>query len=279
MQNSGEHGPRPTLNGILFDKLVGTWKHEMHLTTAKSHFEDDISRARALEKHARGRGVALKGDILRASWMFAVGATDAYFSDAYADLIARTLRAVDIEPSVPIPDRLSNLKVPVVAVIRQKSGGWRWRMAARELIEDENVLSLDKIRKLFNQFFRPTNKLLNRETIEPWILHAKAKARRFGILPTQYRALTSAQKMRARKDALTKFEKRIAEIFQRRHDCIHNCDRPKVNPQAITPLQIQKITEDLYFLIERIHDALLAEFPTYLQGLGFNAVTRNRVLT
>ena len=62
--------------------------------------------------------------------MMAVGASDAYFCDAYADLIARTLQAKQLQPTVTIPDRLSKLKVPVIAVIRQAEGGWRWRMAA-----------------------------------------------------------------------------------------------------------------------------------------------------
>lgn len=285
MQNSAEHAPRPMLNGILSNQLFGRQKHEMHLATAKRHFEEDIARARALEKHACRSAATLQADILRASWMFAVGATDAYFSDAYADLIARTLRAVDIDSrkrkrkrTVKIPDRLSNLKLPVVAVIRQAGGGWRWRMAARELIEDKSVLSLKKIRELFNQFLRPKSKLVNWQTIGPWILHAEARMRCFGISSTQYRALKNDGKTKARKDASKHFQTRIATIFKRRHDCIHNCDRPKVAPQNITPLQVQKITEDLCFLVERTHDALSAEFPMYLDSLGFSAATRNQVL-
>lgn len=250
----------------------------MHLETAKRHFSEDIRRTQALELHARHRAAELKSDILRSSWMFAVGATDAYFSDAYGDLIARTLRAADIEPKVEIPDRLSNLKIPVVAVIRQAGGGWRWRMAARELIVDENVLSLDKIRMLFGQFFPKSRRLMKQKTIEPWILHADAKVRCLGITPAQYNAMTDSQKAKAREDALEIFENRMADIFQRRHDCIHNCDRPKVALQSIAPAQVQKIIEDLCFLVDRSHDALFTEFPKYLKRLGFNPVSINRVL-
>src|ERR1051326_4384268 len=100
------------------------------LATAKNHFDDDIRRARALRTTAIALaqaetaaiplpapnpaalppavatavgGVGTGGapavqaepvskDVLRASWMMAVGALDAYFSDAYADVISRTLR-------------------------------------------------------------------------------------------------------------------------------------------------------------------------------------------
>jgi hypothetical protein len=150
------------------------------LATAKEHFNEDIGRARALVAHAETLPEGLlRGDVLRGAWMMAVGATDAYFSDAYADLISRALRAKDLQPNIAIPDRLNNLRIPVVAVLRQAQGGWRWRMAARELIEEENVLSLEKIRKLFNHFFHEDRKLLNQKTIEPWITHPSAKRRHF----------------------------------------------------------------------------------------------------
>ncbi len=248
------------------------------LDTAKRHFDDDMQRARALLDHAPTiRQVTLHGDVLRASWMMGVGACDAFFSDAYADIITRALRAMEIEPSVSIPDRLNNLKVPVIAVLRQARGGWRWRMAARELIEDENVLSLGKIRQLFNLFFRTGHKLLNQDTMESWILDRRARSRLFGMTPTQYRAQNTAGKALARKDALQHFEFHFKEIFQRRHDCIHNCDRPKVALQHISHPAVEKTLQDIEFLVIRCHEALLDEFPQYLQGLGFNAVTRNSV--
>jgi hypothetical protein len=248
------------------------------LNTAKSHFDEDIARARALHSHANALPAgALRDDVLRAAWMMGVGACDAYFSDAYADLIARALRAKDIEKTVAIPDRLNNLKVPVTAVIGQGNSAWRWRMAARELIEDENVLSLEKIKKLFNHFFRDGHKLLTAETIELWILHANAKSRLFGITSTAYRALSSPQKHGARKKAIEQLGGLFEGIFQRRHDCIHNCDRPKVAIQNITPVMVQKKLQDIEFLVCRAHEAFRIEFPIYLRLLGFNATTRNIV--
>jgi hypothetical protein len=61
------------------------------LATAKEHFNEDIGRARALVAHAETLPEGLlRGDVLRGAWMMAVGATDAYFSDAYADFARRT---------------------------------------------------------------------------------------------------------------------------------------------------------------------------------------------
>jgi len=248
------------------------------LDTAINHFSDDITRARALLAHAGTIPAGgVQDDALRAVWMMSVGACDAYFSDAYADLVSRAIRAKEQEPAVQVPDRFNNLKVPVTAILRQANGGWRWRMAARELIEEENVLSLNKIKQLFNHFFRKPYKLLVADNLEPWILHRQSKQRLFAITPTRYRALNASQKGKARKAALDKLEERFELIFQRRHDCIHNCDRPKVAPQSIWDTAVGKVIEDVEFLVNRCHNALRQEFPVYLTNLGFSAITRNRV--
>ena len=248
------------------------------LVTAKKHFTQDLGRAEALLSHANTLPSGeLARDVLRASWMMAVGACDAYFSDAYADLIARALQAKDLEPRVAIPDRLNKLKVPVVAVLRRSKDGWRWRMAARELIESENVLSLEKISKLFNHFFRDKKRLLKEETIESWILHRDAKDRLFGVSATKYRAMAGVDKTAARKMAVERSKTRFEEVFQRRHDCIHNCDRPKTALQDISPVHVSKTLHDIGFLVSRSHEAFLEEFPEYLRSLGFAAVTRARV--
>ncbi|MBS7422324.1 hypothetical protein KIE16_04925 [Pseudomonas syringae] len=246
------------------------------LGTAKQHFQEDISRASALLDHARTCNESvLRDDVMRASWMMAVGACDAYFSDAYADLIARTLNAKDLQPAVELPDRLNKLKVPVIAVIR-KTSGWRWRMAARELIEDENVLSLDKIRQLFNQFCRKGYKPISKETIASWLLHKEAKSRLFGITKTSYRGLNPAQQDKKKGEMVEHFSEFFKSIFQRRHDCIHNCDRPKMALLSISDRVLEKRIEDITFLVDRCHDTLLVEFPEYLKEMGFSGAVRAR---
>jgi hypothetical protein len=248
------------------------------LTTTKRHFDEDVERSRELLAHARRRRAGrLRDDILRASWMMAVGACDAFFCDAYADLVSRALRAKDLEPSIEIPDRLGNLRIPAIAVIRQASGGWRWRMAARELMEDESVLSLEKIKSLFNQFCGDNAKLVSLRSIEPWVLHKTAKQRLFAISAPAYRKLAPAEKHSARETAVDQFNRRFDTIFQRRHDCIHNCDRPKVALQPISDTALERVIEDIEFLVARSYDTLSTEFPAYLTALGFSGQTRNQV--
>jgi hypothetical protein len=252
----------------------------MLLSTALLHFDEDIGRATALHAHAEPMAAGiLRDDMLRAAWMMAVGACDAYFSDAYADLVSRTLQAKAIHPAMAIPDRMNNLKIPVIAVIGEGRtyGGWRWRMAARELIEDENVLSLKKIKELFNQFFPEGGKLMHTATIEPWILHRDARVRHFGISKTAYRALAAGAKGSAKARALEKFQAGFGDIFQRRHDCIHNCDRPKVALQPISAATVEKRIEDVSFLVRRCHADLVAAFPLYLRRCDVPGAVRARV--
>jgi len=247
------------------------------LGTAKQHFDEDYARSKAIWEHARGLPDGLlKDDLFRSAWMTGVGASDAFFCDAYADLVSRTLRAKELQRSGTLPDRLGNLSVPAVAVL-DASSSWRWRMAARELIEKESVLSFDEIKKFLNVFCREGHKLLQRPTIEPWILHVDARQRHFGITRAAYNATPAGGKNRAREAALKHFGGKMQKIFQRRHDCIHNCDRPKIAVQRISELETEKAIDDVKFLVDRCTDHVRAEYPEFLRHNSFNGYTRGRV--
>lgn len=249
----------------------------MILVTAKRHFDEDIVRARSIYNHAMGLPSGLlKDDLLRSAWMVGVGASDAFFCDAYADLVSRTLRAKALQQSGNLPDRLGNLRVPIVAVLNSTSS-WQWRMAARELIEKESVLSIEQIKNLFNVFCRNGHKIMTAATIEPWILHGNSKQRYFGVTRHSYTAATYQAKATLRESALKQFVNRAQTLFQRRHDCIHNCDRPKTALQSITPRSSEKAIDDMAFLVGRCIDHLRGEYPLYLRGCGFSGVTRNSV--
>lgn len=247
------------------------------LQTAKSHFDTDLARARTLMNNS-ALAPACLDDMLRSALMFAVGACDAYFADAYADLISRALRAKELQPAVALPDRLNNLRMPVTAILRPTAmPGWRWRMAARELVERENVLSFDQIRGLFNQFFPRKLGLLGRDRVVSWISDPQAKHRHFGMSAAQLAAVPPANLDSTKEKALAHFEAKFITIFQRRHDCIHCCDRPRMAVQSINLSAVQKKIEDIEFLVNRCHAELCARFATYLDDLGFSPATRNQV--
>lgn len=256
----------------------------MILQTPINHFSEDIQRAKDLRAHAEGLSAGtIKDDILRASWMMAVGALDAYFCDAYGDLLARTFRAKRAQPKVELPKKMKNITVPIPVVLdNDLSGGWAWRMIARDLIARDNVLSVSKIKELFNVFFRDSHKLFNAEgaPLNRWIEKQQTMNRLFGFQRTQYRKAGTA-KSTLKKSAVKQMEERLTMIFQRRHDCIHNCDRPKtaVVDRNITPNYVRDVIVDIEYIVQRCQEDLISEFPIFLTNLGFSAVTRNGVCT
>ncbi len=124
----------------------------------------------------------LRSDLLRSSWMFAVGAMDAYFCDAYTDLIAATASSKTRQPAVTLPKWVYEIKIPIRAVLEEYDNeNWRWRMAARKMMERENVISLTAIQNLFNKFL-PKGRKFFRDNLDPWMSRPDAKIRLFGVL-------------------------------------------------------------------------------------------------
>ena len=169
-------------------------------TTAPAHFQQDINRAHAIVNHAGPLSTGtpaeqlLPSDLLRSGWMFAVGGLDAYYCDAYTDVVAAAIISKNRHPAMVLPGFFYEIKFPIRAILEQYTNNqnWRWRMAARRMMERENVLSLDTVRSLFNRFFRDQHKFF-RQILEGWVLHAHARRRVFGISGNRYNTLPPDQ--------------------------------------------------------------------------------------
>ncbi len=252
--------------------------------TPKAHFDEDISRAASLVDVAKSLPAAndserlIRDDVLRSAWMFAVGAMDAYFCDAYISLLARSLRGKNLQSTVSLPKSICATKIPVGAILAayENRPNWRWRMAARQLMAKDNVLSLDKVKKLFNPFCRDNQKLFG-NVVDTWSLLPGATAHLFGVAPAAYAAVAAGKpKTDARKAALKAMTRRLGDVIQRRHDCIHNCDRPKNAPQIIaSPGAVKNVIRDIRFLVGNCDTHIDIEFGLFLGRIGCNAVTRN----
>ena len=251
-------------------------------TTALLHFNEDMARARAILAHAASLRHAipseelLRSDLLRSSWMFAVGALDAYFCDACTDVVASTIIAKSRQGTITLPEFFYEIRFPIRAILEEydERENWRWRMAAREMMERENVLSLQTIQKLFNKFFAKGSRLFL-DLLEAWICHPDAKVRLFGITTGAYSALATARdKDIARRNSLDQFENRFADIFQRRHDCIHNCDRPRRKPQRLNdPNHVLRVIQDVEFLVHRCDEQIRVGFKQFLVECGATGAT------
>jgi len=249
--------------------------------TALKHFTEDIGRARAILTHADPPPTGypaerlLRSDLLRSAWMFAIGALDAYFCDAYTDIVAATVSSksrqdtINLKNTITLPEFVYDIKFPIRAILEDyDKTNWRWRMAARKMMERENVLRLSTIQTLFNKFFREDRRFFG-GVLDDWILHPDAKKRLFGITTKEYTSRTPKDQNAARDAAKRKLEDRFKDLFQRRHDCIHNCDRPRVSPQPLsTAGTVLKVIEDVEFLVNRCDDHINAEFKFFLSNIG-----------
>ena len=248
--------------------------------TALHHFQEDIARAKAIVGHADElpRGTSseqlLRSDLLRSAWMFAVGALDAYFCDAYTDLIAATISSKSRQPAIVLPESFYEIKFPIRAILEEyENPNWRWRMAARKMMERENVLSLTTIQTLFNKFFRKDQKFFG-GLLDTWMSRPDAKIRLFGVTRSAYTAMTSAEKDQARQQATEQLQERFGTIFQRRHDCIHNCDRPRMSPQPMDKGgTVLNVIQDIEYLVFRCDGHINTEFRQFLIGIGCTPAT------
>jgi hypothetical protein len=116
-------------------------------------------------------------------------------------------------------------------------------MAAREIMERDNMLQISRIEGMFNPALPSANRLwgnvigsyaaLNRQRLTRWNA-------------TDLTTGNTQTRDRRRKEAIAALKKRIGSIVQRRHDIVHNCDRPKVALQSLTTTQAQRMVADIH---------------------------------
>jgi hypothetical protein len=206
--------------------------------------------------------------------MFAVSALDAYFCDAYTDIVAATASSKSRQPTISLPEWVYDIKFPIRAVLEDyDNSNWRWRMAARKMMERENVISLSAIQSLFNKFFRKGHRFFA-DVLDAWISRPDSRVRLFGVSRVDYQAMSETDQHKARALAIDQLQDRFGAIFQRRHDCIHNCDRPRMSPQ---PLErggtVIKVIQDVAYFVHRCDEHITAEFREFLVAVGCSSAT------
>lgn len=190
-------------------------------TTARNHFDDDISRARAVYALAvttNQSDPTLAEDIGRVAIAFGVGAMDAYLCDAFTDTLARCLKNCR-RTNRALPGGYKKLELPIgpLMIPYGKRQNWALRMAARALMERDNLLQLSRLKELFNPALPRGQKLW--DDLAPAYVSLNRR-RLTNISSTGYAALSGVAKSKAPKKASSAVLARIGEIVQRRHDAI-----------------------------------------------------------
>lgn len=193
-------------------------------------------------------------DLGRVAVAFGVGALDAYLCDAFTDTLARCLKSCRRTGLGP-PDAYGKLTLPIGPLMTDYAvrNNWGLRMAARALMERDNMLQLSRLKDLFNPALPPGHKLWNDVAQDFVDLDRKRLA---GIRKSPYAALTGRARADAPKKVSAAVLKRLGEIVQRRHDIVHNCDRPKTAKQSITLSMAKKMLTDVEDFITILDDHL-----------------------
>ncbi len=196
----------------------------------------------------------LADDIGRVSVAFGVGALDAYLCDAFVDTLARCLKSCRHNGHGP-PAGYERLELPIGPLMADYPvrSNWSLRMAARALMEKGNLLQLGRLKELFNPAL-PTGQKLWLDLAPQFV--ALNRKRLSGFRRDEYSALTGHDKSMGPKRVSTSVLKRVGEIVQRRHDIVHNCDRPRSAKQRLSLGQAKGMLIDVHDFI-KIFDAHL----------------------
>jgi len=191
------------------------------------------ARAGSLTRRRNVRRTFCQSDLARCAVTFGVGALDAYLCDAFVDSLARTMKQCRRD-GTSLPSGYAKLALPAGPLLSSYKSrpNWGLRRAARAMMEKDNMLQLGRLRDLLNPNLPRGQKLWIDVAPQYVALNRKRLA---GISSAEYGALTAPAKTDANKRAGAAVLRRIGTIIQRRHDIVHNCDRPK---SAHQPLKV-----------------------------------------
>lgn len=204
------------------------------VTTARAHFNEDNQRSVAMLDQAKtledaGAEQRLCQDIRISAIALSVGAMDAYLCDKYVDCLVKVLRAYvngDWRGGLPAFYREQRLPAgDILDTSRKSRPAWGIRMAARNMMEKDDLLSISRVKDMFNPIL-PSGQKLWSDFIGKMLGHG-LKRLTGPKTAAEIAALTRKHKEVATKKAIGALKNRIGDIIQIRHDWIHNCARPK----------------------------------------------------
>lgn len=194
-------------------------------------------------------------DVRMSSVALAVGALDAYFCDAYVDCLTAVLKAYTRGLwQGALPSAYFNQQLPAGVVLdssRENHSLWALRMAARKIMERDNMLSIRELKNYFNGILPASHKLWA-GLIDSLIAYNLKDLTKFTKPDTD--KLSGKDLEKAKKAATETFQIRLSETVQYRHDWAHNCGRPRQAIKAIPHGQAKKRIREIRAFVEAFDD-------------------------
>jgi hypothetical protein len=227
--------------------------------TARKHFDQDLQRVGSMLALALGQPAGselLVGDLRRQAVAMAVGALDAYLCDAYADVLTRTLRACREGTLANLPAGYYKTLLPAGPLLAKQylRENWGLRMAARKVIERDNMLRTSRLADMFNPGLAPSAKLWEPALLDKYV--ALRRRRMTKHVAKELAALKGKDREKAYRRVEGRLRSRVDAIIQRRHDIVHNCDRPKQAPQKMSHELADRMVEDIKAFVEILDEHL-----------------------
>ena len=197
---------------------------------------------------------SLAADLRRQAVALAVGALDAYFCDAYVDVLAGSLgKAKAGTRSLPSAYKKELLPAGAMLAAYNNRPNWGLRMAARERMEKDNMLRLSRIKEMFNPVLPGPAKLWDSLMPRYRALNRKRLTKYTHVEIASKTGTAESDALGASRAALMT---RMGAIVQRRHDIVHNCDRPKQSLLSLTPITASRMVADVRSFVEIFDDHL-----------------------
>ena len=125
-------------------------------------------------------------------------------------------------------------------------------MAARKIMEKDNMLSISRLEDSFNPILPLSAKIW--VDLIPVLASIGSNRLRGPKNWIQIQALSGKSREKATKAAISAARKRLGKIIQVRHDWIHNCGRPKLAIQTYSKGQSKEYIRDVKAVIECLDD-------------------------
>ena len=120
-------------------------------------------------------------------------------------------------------------------------------------MEGDNLLQVGRVKELFNPVL-PVNHKLWLDVIDQFTALGRKRLTKHRAVDIA--AMTPADRSEARKQAAAALVRRMRAIVQRRHDIVHNVDRPKSALQGLSAGQAKAMTADIKDFVSLLDDHL-----------------------
>lgn len=140
---------------------------------------------------------------------------------------------------------------PLLAKHYTQRQNWALRMAARSRMERENLLQISRCRDLLNPVL-PAGKKLWTDITDDYIAIGRKRLTKY--VPADIGGMPANRLDEARKEAAKHLLARMGKIVQRRHDIVHNVDRPRSAPRSLPHGQARAMVRDVKDFVRVLDD-------------------------